>query len=142
MTKLQVETLDAKVERKTGVWSDFQMLVKFRLTLLVLFSAVMSYAIAIGSAFDWWIAAALCMGGFLVTGAANALNQVLERDCDLIMTRTANRPVATGRMSISTAVLLAGLMSLTGLVMLSFLHPLAGFLGLCRLSLTRLFTRR
>lgn len=129
MTKLQVKTLDAKVEGKTGLWNDFQMLVKFRLTLLVLFSAMMSYAIAIGSAFDWGIATALCVGGFLVTGAANALNQVLERDHDLIMTRTANRPVATGRMSVSTAVLLAGLMSLVGLVTLSMLHSLAGFFG-------------
>lgn len=129
MTKLQVKTLDGKSEKKASIWSDFQLLVKFRLTLLVLFSAVMSYAIAAGEAFSMSVVAVLCVGGFLVTGAANALNQVLEREYDLIMTRTANRPVATGRMSVSTAVLIAGMMSLVGLVMLSSIHPLAGFFG-------------
>ncbi|MFN4079944.1 MAG: protoheme IX farnesyltransferase, partial [Saprospiraceae bacterium] len=129
MSKVQVKTLDEKSAKKAGIWSDFQLLVKFRLTSLVLFSAVMSYAIAAGFAFDLGVAATLCIGGFLVTGAANALNQVLEREYDLIMTRTANRPVATGRMSVSTAVLIAGMMSLVGLVMLSAIHPLAGFFG-------------
>lgn len=69
------------------------------------------------------------IGGFLVTGAANALNQVLEREYDLLMPRTANRPVATGRMSVSTAVLLAGLMALLGISALSLFNPLTGFLG-------------
>jgi protoheme IX farnesyltransferase len=45
------------------------------------------------------------------------------------MPRTANRPVATGRMSVSTAVLSAGLMAMAGISVLSFLHPIAGFLG-------------
>jgi protoheme IX farnesyltransferase len=71
----------------------------------------------------------LTFGGFFVTGAANALNQVLERDYDRLMPRTANRPVVTGRMGVSTAVLLAGLMALLGISMLSVFNALAGFLG-------------
>lgn len=113
---------------KTAV-SDFGLLVKFKLTLLVLFSAVMSYAIVSEGAVNWGAMLLLAMGGFLVTGAANALNQVLERDFDRLMPRTANRPVATGRMSVSTAVLLAGLMALFGISMLTVFNPLTGFLG-------------
>jgi protoheme IX farnesyltransferase len=109
--------------------SDFGLLVKFKLTLLVLFSAVMSYAIACAGAVDWGAMLLLAVGGFLVTGASNALNQVLERDYDRLMPRTANRPVATGRLSVSTAVLWAGLMALFGISMLSVFNPLAGFLG-------------
>jgi protoheme IX farnesyltransferase len=109
--------------------ADFGLLVKFKLTLLVLFSAVMSYAIVCGGKVDWAAMALLTFGGFMVTGAANALNQVLERDYDRLMPRTANRPVATGRMSVSTAVLSAGLMAMAGISVLSFLHPIAGFLG-------------
>lgn len=109
--------------------ADFGLLVKFKLTLLVLFSAVMSYAIVSEGRINLFAMALLAVGGFLVTGAANALNQVLERDYDILMPRTANRPVATGRMSVSTAVLLAGLMALLGITMLSMLNMMAGFLG-------------
>lgn len=108
---------------------DFGLLVKFKLTLLVLFSAVMSYAIVCEGMVNWVAMTLLAMGGFFVTGAANALNQVLERDYDRLMPRTANRPVVTGRMSVSTAVLLAGLMALLGITMLSVFNPLTGFLG-------------
>lgn len=108
---------------------DFGLLVKFRLTLLVLFSAVMSYFIVAGSAFNWIAVILIATGGFMVTGAANTLNQVLERDFDKLMQRTANRPLAAGRMSVSTAVLIAGLMALFGISCLSVFNPLTGFLG-------------
>lgn len=89
----------------------------------------MSYAIVCEGAVSWGAMLLLAVGGFLVTGSANALNQVLERDYDRLMPRTANRPVVTGRMSVSTAVLLAGLMAMFGITMLSVFNPLAGFLG-------------
>jgi protoheme IX farnesyltransferase len=108
---------------------DFGLLVKFKLTLLVLFSAVMSFAIVSPGAINWGAMLLLAVGGFFVTGSANALNQVLERDYDRLMPRTANRPVATGRMSVSRAVLLAGVMALLGISMLSAFNPLTGFLG-------------
>jgi protoheme IX farnesyltransferase len=109
--------------------ADFGLLVKFKLTLLVLFSAVMSYAIVCEGNVSLPAMLLLTVGGFFVTGAANALNQVLERDYDRLMPRTANRPVVTGRMSVSTAVLLAGLMALLGISMLTVFNVLAGFLG-------------
>jgi len=128
--------MERNAAKQISIWgnltqtvTDFGLLVKFKLTLLVLFSAVMSYAIVCGGKVEWPMMALLAFGGFMVTGAANALNQVLEREYDRLMPRTANRPVATGRMSISTAVLLAGLMAMIGITVLSFLHPIAGFLG-------------
>ena len=42
----------------------------------------------------------LFAGGMLVTGSANAINQVVEKDTDAIMKRTGKRPVAAGRMSV------------------------------------------
>ncbi len=108
---------------------DFGLLVKFKLTLLVLFSAVMSYAIVAAGNASWGAMLMLTLGGFFVTGAANALNQVLERDFDRMMPRTADRPVATGRMSVSTAVLWAGLMAVAGITILALFNPLASFLG-------------
>lgn len=114
-------------------FTDFGLLVKFKLSLMVLFSALISYAIAGAGQVSWTGMFLLAIGGFLVTGAANALNQVLERDYDRLMPRTANRPVAAGRMSISTAVLWAGVMALFGVTILTLFNPLTGFLGMLSL---------
>ncbi|GAB4495550.1 MAG: heme o synthase [Saprospiraceae bacterium] len=131
-----MERNSVKSVKQISIWeglsqsvTDFGLLVKFKLTLLVLFSAVMSYAIVCGGNVDWTTMALLALGGFMVTGAANALNQVLEREYDRLMPRTANRPVATGRMSVSKAVLWAGLMAMTGITVLSYFNSIAGFLG-------------
>ena len=108
----QVRTVSLRTGWSQGVY-DFGLLVKFRLTLLVLYSALMSYAIVAPGPVSWVALTVLALGGFAVTAAANALNQVLDRDFDSMMARTANRPVATGRWSVSKAVLWAGLMALT-----------------------------
>ena len=49
--------------------------------------------------YEWWRIVLLFAGGFLVTGSANAINMVVERDTDAQMKRTASRPVAAGRIA-------------------------------------------
>src|SRR5688572_3482803 len=82
---------------------DYAQLTKFRLSSLVVFSAVMGYLIATGSSFSWIQILTLSVGGFLVTGASNVFNQVIEKDLDKLMDRTMNRPLPAGRMSVSEA---------------------------------------
>jgi len=89
---------------------------------------MMAYLIGTSS-FDLFDFVMLIIGGSLVTFAANTLNQVLEKDYDKLMKRTAQRPLPQGRMSISQAVLLAGFMSLLGIVALSTTNVWAGLLG-------------
>ena len=111
------------------------ILVKMRLSLVVVGSSVLGYAIVSdgrGSFFDILV---LALGGFLVTGAANALNQVLEKDYDILMLRTSNRPVATGRMKSSEAVMFAGISCLVGISMLAAFNPITAFLGMLSLIL-------
>lgn len=108
---------------------DYKLLVKLRLTLTVVFSSVMAYLIASETTINWAAILILSIGGFLVTGAANALNQVLEKDYDKLMKRTANRPLATGRMSTSEAVMAAGFMSLAGIILLALFNVWAAFFG-------------
>lgn len=72
----------------------------------------------------------LTLGGFLVTGAANAINEVLEKDFDALMTRTSVRPLASGRMGISEAVMFAGFSCLIGVALLSVFNPITGVLGM------------
>ena len=67
----------ALVAQKVG---DFGMLVKFKLNLTVVFSAVMAYLIAATGTTNWTAIAILALGGFCVAGAANGLKQGLERD--------------------------------------------------------------
>jgi protoheme IX farnesyltransferase len=112
---------------------DYKLLLKFRLTLTVTITSGLAYFLA---SFDKMNLSGLCMllvGGFMVTGAANALNQVLEKDFDKLMTRTANRPLAAGRMQMTEAVLIAGFMSLFGIVVLALFNPLTAFLGMLAL---------
>lgn len=108
---------------------DGLMLVKFRLSATVVFSSVIAYLIAAPGAVSWTALLILAAGGFLVTGAANALNQVLEKDYDSQMKRTANRPLAAGRMKTSEAVLAAGFMSLIGISLLALFNPWTAFFG-------------
>jgi len=114
--------------------TDLGALFKVRLTLLVVFSSVMSYFIA-ASSIDPFSILMLILGGSLVTFSANTLNQVLEKDYDRLMKRTANRPLPQGRMSVSTAVLIAGFLSLIGIGALCFVNVWAGFLGTASLIL-------
>lgn len=112
---------------------DFGVLVKFKLNLTVVYSAVMAYLIASTGATDWAAVVVLALGGFCVTGAANALNEVIERDYDKLMKRTSNRPLAAGRMAISTAIMVAGVLSIVGTVLLATFNPWAALFGVLAL---------
>ena len=95
-----------------GKIRDYMLLIKFSLSFMVVFSAVVSYLLAPKVVeYDWGMIILLFVAGLLVTGSANAVNQVVERDTDAMMKRTAKRPVASGRMSPSegwTFAILAG----------------------------------
>jgi protoheme IX farnesyltransferase len=114
---------------------DYVMLVKLRLSLVVVISSVLGYMIAAKGAGNVIDIIKISIGGFLVTGAANALNQVLEKDFDVLMTRTADRPVATGRMKSSEAVMFAGVSCLFGISILATFNPVTAFIGMLSLIL-------
>ncbi|OQY92442.1 MAG: protoheme IX farnesyltransferase [Sphingobacteriales bacterium UTBCD1] len=79
---------------------DYLLLIKPSLSILVVFSSVVSYLLAPKVVeFDWKMIGLLFAGGMLVTGSANAINQTKEKDTDAVMKRTRNRPVAAGRMN-------------------------------------------
>lgn len=82
---------------------DYFLLIKFTLSFMVVFSTIVSYLLAPGIRFDLLEVLLLFAGGMLVTGSANAINQILEKDTDALMKRTAKRPVASGRMSVKEA---------------------------------------
>ena len=97
---------------------DYFQLIKFTLSFMVVFSTVVSFLIAPNELHfqrSRIISVLLLFaGGMLVTGSANAINQVAEKDTDSIMKRTAKRPVASGRMSKNEATIFAVVAGLIG----------------------------
>jgi heme o synthase len=114
---------------------DIGVLMKFKLSLTVVFSAVMAYMIAAETSVSFLELTILFLGGLLTSGAASALNQVLERDFDKLMQRTENRPIAADRMNVSEGVLISGLLSLLGVSLLALFNPITAFLGMVSLIL-------
>ncbi len=116
----QLETLERSSSFKiASKLQDFKMLIKFNLSFMVVFSAVISYLLAPKvTQYDWKAIMILFVGGMLVTGSANAINQVVEKDTDAMMKRTANRPIAAGRMSVKEGWIFAILTGTAGILML------------------------
>ena len=109
---------------------DIMELTKLRLSLLVVFSAIMAYLLAIETAVVWSNVFFLFLGGFLVTASSNTVNQIIEKDLDKLMTRTQNRPLPAGRMRLVEAYIIAGITGVSGILILAFyFNTLSGLLG-------------
>jgi protoheme IX farnesyltransferase len=128
---MQQETVKQSSSFKiAGKLQDYKLLIKFNLSFMVVFSAVISYLLAPKViAYDWKAIIILFTGGMLVTGSANAINQAVEKDTDAMMKRTANRPVAAGRMSVQEAIIFAVITGLVGVWLLSHFNYLTAALA-------------
>jgi protoheme IX farnesyltransferase len=93
---------------------DYYLLTKFTLSFTVVFSSVVCYLLVPSVEFEFISVLLLFVGGMLVTGAANAINQVTEKDTDALMNRTSSRPVASGRMSVDEASSFAVIAAISG----------------------------
>ena len=112
---------------------DYNQLVKFRLTFTVVLSAVLGYLLG-APAVDWTALSALIIGGFLVVASSNGINQIIEKDFDKLMSRTANRPVAQQRMSVVEAGIFCALTGIVGVSVLAlYLNTYAALLGFASL---------
>lgn len=106
-------------EATTGFVGDLMLLVKARLTMLVVITTFVGFCLASPGDLDWGKLFHTVMGTALVAAAAAAFNQVLEVEVDRMMARTRQRPIAAGRMTRTTAALLGAAMSVIGLVQLA-----------------------
>ncbi|HRQ50317.1 MAG TPA: heme o synthase, partial [Agriterribacter sp.] len=99
---------------------DYMLLIKFTLSFTVVFSCVISYLLAPNITFNFLSVLLLFAGGLLITGSANAINQITEKDTDALMKRTAKRPVASGRMSVSEASAFAAVTAVAGMLIVGY----------------------
>ncbi len=81
-------------------------LLKLKLTLAVVFSGVFGYCLAVDQ-IDWLKITVLIIASISITGAANIINQIIEKDSDKVMKRTATRPLPTGRLTVREAAVFA-----------------------------------
>ncbi|MCB9232444.1 MAG: protoheme IX farnesyltransferase [Bacteroidia bacterium] len=95
-------------------------LLKFRLSFLVVISAVFGFQMAPGIvSWDWVTLLLLGLGGFMVTGASNILNQVFEIEQDSLMSRTNKRPLPVGDVQPLESVIYALLIGAGGVAILA-----------------------
>lgn len=110
--------------------ADIAALYKLKLSALVVISAVLGYFMGTSQA-DATQLIVLGVGGFLLTGGSNGMNQVLEREWDKLMIRTQNRPLPSGRMTVPVAIIYSLAAAATGIILLwTFINTACGVLGL------------
>ena len=119
------DTLNIK---QRSLFIEILTLIKYRLSLSVVFSSVASYLIAF-EVFSLLTFTLLILGGFFVVGASNGFNQIIERNRDALMTRTLNRPLPTGSLNVNQAILVCLILSFLGLFMLYTINFRTAFFG-------------
>lgn len=121
--------------------ADFVALTKPRIVAFVVLTAAAGFGVAPlaaianpAAAARAWVLVHLMLGTALVAGAANALNQVSERDVDALMRRTRGRPLPAGRLTPLAASIFAWAIAVAGTAELAaFVNPLTASLALLTL---------
>ena len=120
-----------KIENEVAVSTlvgDFKQLTKVGLSMSVVFSSVAGYLLAV-DAISMTTLSLLAVGGFFMVGASNTFNQIIERDTDMLMKRTMNRPLPTGRMSVHLAMTIAVVFTVLGIGILYSINPKSALFG-------------
>ena len=112
---------------KPSQFKIYLIFTKFRLSFLVILSALSGYLFAGGT--DLLVIFYLLLGGTLVTAASNGANQIWERDLDSLMKRTENRPLPRGWMSLKEAYLICIFSLIIGTILLLLINWQSAALG-------------
>ncbi len=113
---------------KHNIIGDLKELTKFGLSLSVVFSSIAGYLLA-ADVVNFKIVLLLSIGGYCMVGASNAFNQIIERVPDAVMKRTMDRPIPTGRISVNTAMFIAVVLTIIGLIILYSINEKTALFG-------------
>lgn len=111
-----------------GKFKTYLIFTKFRLSSLVILSAISGYLFAGGV--DMTELALLTFGGIFVTGASNGANQIWEQHLDKLMNRTNRRPLPQGWMTNTEAYSVVVVSLVIGTAMLFMINLYSAALGL------------
>ena len=114
MRKIDEPILNLNQESSSlfSVFKSYVSLTKPRIIELLLVTTVPTMFLASHGWPNWYLVLATLIGGALAAGGANALNNVVDRDIDALMDRTAHRPLVTGKVSVRGALALGITLSL------------------------------
>jgi protoheme IX farnesyltransferase len=105
--------------RPVSAAADLVELVKARLSVLTVATAMAGFALGVKDTWSWLLLASTLAGTALSAAGAAALNQWWERDFDARMKRTRDRPLPAGRMNASDALLTGTVLSVSGVLLLA-----------------------
>ena len=114
--------------KKHTILTDFKEITKFGLSLSVVFSSVAGYLLAV-DVIDYKTLLLLAIGGYCMVGASNVFNQIIEKEPDALMLRTKNRPLPAGRMTVSTAMVIAVVLTILGILILYSINAKTALFG-------------
>ncbi len=118
-----------------SVVADLAELTKSRIALMVMVTAAAGFLLASGGGLDGVLLVNALVGTGLVAAAAGVLNEVVERDADAKMRRTADRPIPAGRIDPDAALGFGVALAVAGLVYLALaVNLLTSLLGAATLS--------
>lgn len=124
---MSVATADIGVSSRIRAYVE---LTKPRIIELLLVTTVPAMFLAADGWPGGWLIVTTLIGGTLSAAGANSINNVVDRDIDVIMKRTANRPFPTQRVSLKPALALGVTLGVAGLLWLWFtVNLLAGLLS-------------
>jgi protoheme IX farnesyltransferase len=131
--KLSNQTLNISINSIAikSTYIDFKAITKAGLAVSVVFSSIAGFLLGVPDilSLDWMVLLKLAVGGYCMVGASNAYNQVIEKDLDILMDRTKNRPVPAGRMSTNNALIIATILTAVGLALLYNINPKTAMFG-------------
>lgn len=107
-------TIDRRGSLVVARLADYLEMTKPRIVLLELIVAAAAACLAMPRALDMWVVMHALLGTGLVAASASVANAWWERASDRKMSRTALRPLPTGRVTNAEALTLAVLMLVAG----------------------------
>ena len=120
----------ARADRPIGTW-------------LLLWPCWWSIALAAPSVGAQWpnpiLLILFSLGAFIMRGAGCAFNDIVDRDMDAKVARTAERPIASGRVSVKRAWVFIAALCCMGLLILIFLNTDTIILGVASLGLIAIY---
>ncbi len=126
--------------KKRSFLNNFLEITKVRLSVSVLFSSVAGYLLGTDLVSVAEVIL-LCIGGYSMVGASNVYNQIIEKDLDVLMNRTKNRPIPSGRMSVRLAFTIAVSLTIIGIIALYIINPITAMFGsVCIFMYVSLYT--
>jgi len=99
-------------------WRDFLELTKPKVSLLIVFTAIVGMVLASPGMVPLPALVFGTLGIAMASGSAATLNHILDRRVDKQMARTRRRPLATGSLRTSQALLFAGVLGVGSMMVL------------------------